>query len=179
MEENRFLEPVDKEEVKQAGLVLRWMKVRLVLLFPAVLLAASCALPRIIVLHDPLSPEEHINLGLAYEKNGEVENAIREYRQAAKNLPEAYVYLGNICFSNGAYAESEKYYRKAIKKKPDLADAYNNLAWLLYVRGGNMEKALEKAGEAVKLNPSNAAYTDTLTKIEEAMAKQEKSTPAQ
>jgi tetratricopeptide (TPR) repeat protein len=178
MEESRVLEPVDKEEMKPAGFALGWIKVRLVLLFPLFLLAASCALPRIIVLHDPLSPEEHINLGLAYEKKGETENAIREYQQASKELPAAYVYLGNICFSKGAYVEAEGYYRKAIKKKPDLADAYNNLAWLLYTRGGNIREALGKAKEAVKLNPSNAQYTDTLNKIEEALAKQERSTPA-
>jgi len=33
-----------------------------------IVLLASCSIPEIIVLHDPLTPEEHINLGLSYEE---------------------------------------------------------------------------------------------------------------
>jgi len=33
------------------------------------ILLSGCALPRIIFLDDPLTPEEHINLGVAYEKS--------------------------------------------------------------------------------------------------------------
>jgi tetratricopeptide (TPR) repeat protein len=144
-------------------------KVRPVLLLLFVFLAAtSCGIPKIIILHDPLSPEEHINLGLAYEKKGEPRRAIAEYEKASKELPEAYLYLGNICFSKGAYAESEKYYRETIKKKPDLADAYNNLAWLLHIRGMDSGEALALARKAVELKPLDEQYADTLHQIEKA-----------
>jgi tetratricopeptide (TPR) repeat protein len=153
-------------------------KVRPVLLLSFVFLAtASCAIPKIIILHDPLSPEEHINLGLAYEKKGETRSAITEYEKASKELPEAYLYLGNICYSKGAYAESEKYYREAIRKKPDLSDAYNNLAWLLYIRGMDSSEALSLARKAVELRPSNEQYVDTLQQIEEASKRQEAPSP--
>ena len=33
-------------------------------------MTASCSIPRIVVLRDPLTPEEHINLGVAYERAG-------------------------------------------------------------------------------------------------------------
>jgi tetratricopeptide (TPR) repeat protein len=138
------------------------------LLFFVLLALASCAIPKIIILHDPLSPEERINLGLAYEKKGETRRAIAEYEKASKELPEAYLYLGNICFSKGAYAESEKYYREAIKKKPNLADAYNNLAWLLHIRGMDSGEALALARKAVELKPLDEQYADTLHQIEEA-----------
>ena len=49
-------------------------------------LLSSCSLPRIIVLEDPLTPEEHINLGVAYEKKGEADNAMKEYKEASKNF---------------------------------------------------------------------------------------------
>ncbi|MEJ2682997.1 MAG: tetratricopeptide repeat protein [Candidatus Sulfobium sp.] len=158
---------MDKEETGTAGEALKRLRNRLIMLvFLLSLAVASCAVPHIIVLHDPLSPEEHVNLGLAYEKKGETRNAIREYTQAAKELPAAYVYLGNICYSVGAYAESERYYRTAIEKKPDLADAYNNLAWVLYTRGGDLREALRLAQKALALNPSDPRYADTVDRID-------------
>jgi len=129
--------------------------------------ATSCSLPRIIVLHDPLTPEEHINLGLSYEKKGETEQAVGEYKKAAKDLPTAYLYLGNIYYGKGEYARAEEYYREAIRKDPGLADAYNNLAWLLYTCGRNLEEAEMLARKATELAPSNEIYQDTLAKVEE------------
>lgn len=134
---------------------------------------ASCSFPKIIVLQDPLSPEEHINLGVAYENNGEIENAVEEYKEAAKEIPIAYYYLGNVCFGKGDYPEAEKYYRKAIRKNPHLADAYNNLAWLYYTKNENLLEAEELARKAVGLNPSNENYKDTLNDIRDLLKKEE------
>ncbi|MDH5202571.1 MAG: tetratricopeptide repeat protein [Nitrospirota bacterium] len=126
----------------------------------------ACAFPRIIVLDDPLSPEEHINLGVAYEKNGELDNAIKEYEIASKKLPIAYLYLGNVYFQKNELDDAEKYYRKAIKKDPDNADCYNNLAWLYYVKKENLDEAEKLVLKAIELNPAKRAiYSDTLEKI--------------
>ena len=132
---------------------------------------SSCALPRIIVLDDPLTPQEHINLGLTYEKKGESDHAIEEYQKAAGKLPDAYLYLGNIYMQMNKPGEAETSYRKAIEKAPSLADAYNNLAWLYYTRNHNLDEAERLASKAVELNPSKAEYTDTLNKIRELKAK--------
>jgi Tfp pilus assembly protein PilF len=91
---------------------------------------SGCSLPRIIVLEDPLTPEEHLHLGVAYEKRGELDPAIKEYKLASKKLPLAYLYLGNVYFQKNELDEAEKHYRKTIKKDPQNADAHNNLAWL-------------------------------------------------
>ena len=129
---------------------------------------SHCALPRIVVLEDPLTPEEHLNLGVAYEKKGEFENAIREYRLAAKKLPLAYLYLGNVHFQKKELDEAEKYYKKTIRKEPTNADAYNNLAWLYYVRDENLDEAEALALKAMELNSLKAQiYEDTLEKIRE------------
>jgi tetratricopeptide (TPR) repeat protein len=134
--------------------------------------AGACSLPRIIVLNDPLTPEEHINLGLAYEKKGETEQAAREYKEAAKHIPVAYLYLGNLYYGKSEYALAEEYYRKSIEKNPDLADAYNNLSWLLYSSGRNLEEAVTLARKATELDPSNETYRDTLAKVREKMQQQ-------
>jgi tetratricopeptide (TPR) repeat protein len=153
---------------RQAGVSLTNAAFHILFCF-CLLTTTSCAIPKIIVINDPLSPEEHVNLGLAYEKRGEIEGAIREYKTAAKDIPTAYLYLGNIYYGKGEYPSAEKYYRKAISEKPDLADSYNNLAWLLYVSGGDLKEGHRLAEKATELNPSNENYRDTVQKLEEKM----------
>ena len=128
--------------------------------------STGCSFPRIIIIKDPLTPEEHVNLGVAYEKKGELDEAIKEYRLAAKKLPIAYLYLGNVHFQKEEWADAETYYKKAIKKDPQQADAYNNLAWLYCTRGENLDQAENLALKAIELNSSKEPiYRDTLEKI--------------
>jgi tetratricopeptide (TPR) repeat protein len=126
----------------------------------------SCAIPRIIVLDDPLSPEEHLNLGVTYENQGELGDALKEYKEASRKLPVAYLYMGNVYFRKNDYDEAERHYKKAIKKDPANADAYNNLAWLYYTERIRLDEAERLALKAQELNPSKKEiYLDTLEKI--------------
>jgi tetratricopeptide (TPR) repeat protein len=130
------------------------------------LLIAGCSLPRIIVLDDPLSPEEHLNLGVTYERKGELDSAIKEYEAASKRLPMAYLYLGNVSFQKEDLDGAERYYRKALENDPGNADACNNLAWLYYTKKENLDEAQELALKALALNPSKKElYQDTLDRI--------------
>jgi len=132
------------------------------------MLSAGCSFPKITVLKDPLTPEEHLNLGLAYEKKGEIDLAIKEYSLAAKKLPVAYLYLGNAHFLKNEWNEAEACYKKMIQIDPGVADAYNNLAWLYYTLGENLEEAERLVLKALELNPSkDRIYRDTLEKIRE------------
>jgi len=168
MGEDRFLDITDKA---RTGTVGNRNYVFISLLFAACccfVVFSGCSLPRIIVLDDPLTPEEHLTLGIAYEKSGELDPAIKEYKLAAKKLPLAYLYLGNVYFQKNELDEAEKYYKKTIKKDPQNADAYNNLAWLYYTKKENLEEAERLVLKALELNPSKEnIYRDTLGKIEE------------
>jgi tetratricopeptide (TPR) repeat protein len=129
---------------------------------------SSCSLPRLVFLDDPLSPEEHLNLGVAYEKKGDPDNALEEYKRASGKLPLAYVYMGNVYFQKHDYGEAESCYRKAIRKCPDNADAYNNLAWLYFLNNEKLDEAEQLVLKAIELNPSGQEnYSDTLRKIRE------------
>lgn len=126
----------------------------------------NCSFPRIIVLDDPLSPEEHLNLGVVYEKKGELDSALKEYKLASKRIPLAYLYMGNVYFQKKEYKKAEKNYREAIKSDPQNADAYNNLAWLYYIIGENIDEAERLALKAMELNPAkHDVYKDTLERI--------------
>jgi tetratricopeptide (TPR) repeat protein len=132
------------------------------------MLLANCSLPKMIVPKDPLTPEEHLNLGLVYEKKGEFDLAIKEYARAAPKLPIAYLYLGNAHFLKNELQEAEAYYKKMIEKDRYVADAYNNLAWLYYTRRDNLDEAERLALKAIEINPmKEQIYRDTLDKIRE------------
>ncbi len=146
-------------------------KRNLLLLFAlcSMLYAPGCSFPRVIILKDPLSPEEHLNLGVTYEQQGDFDNAIKEYNLAAKKLPGALLYLGNVHFQKKEWKKAEDYYRLAIAKEPDNADAHNNLAWLYYTRREKLDEAEALARKALRLNPGKGdIYRDTLEKIREA-----------
>ncbi|MDA8387882.1 MAG: tetratricopeptide repeat protein [Nitrospiraceae bacterium] len=137
-------------------------------------LPACSSLPRIVILHDALTPQEHLNLGVVYERKGELDAAMKQYKAAAKKLPLAYVYMGNVSFEKKDMSGAEKYYKKAIEKAPADPDAYNNLAWLYYTEKKKMDAALKLAMTATHLpapDPAKKAlYKDTLTRIRQYLA---------
>ena len=129
-----------------------------------ILTLSSCTLPRIAVLHDPLTPEEHINLGVSYEKTGELDAALTQYEAASRKMPVAYLYMGNIYFRKNDPGNAERAYKRAIEKAGD-ARAYNNLAWLYYTRDEHLEEAERLARKAVEMSPESTDFKDTLEKI--------------
>lgn len=130
-------------------------------------LITSCSFPKITVWEDPLSAREHLQLGTAYEQQGDMELALHEYEQAVSELPEAHLMLGNVHFRRNNLQQSEKHYRLAIKKLPDHPAAYNNLAWQFYVQKQNLEEAERLARKAVNLSRpiKFSPCEDTLEKI--------------
>ena len=131
----------------------------------ALLILAACSLPRIIVLNDPLSVEEHIKLGRIYESQQKDDLAEQQYREALqkdKNSLPALLLLGDLSFRLKKYSEAETAYRKALRLQPGNGDIYNNLCWVFLNRNDSIEEAQELINGALSLTPEHRAfYLDT------------------
>jgi tetratricopeptide (TPR) repeat protein len=136
----------------------------LILLFLAV---SGCALPKVMVLRDPLSADERLTLGMGYEKSGNYEDAIREYRMASVKLPIAHLFMGNSYFLLHDYVSAEESYRTAIAKLPEHPHPLNNLAWMYLTLGIKLPEAEELALKALSLSTGEEkiALQDTLDRI--------------
>lgn len=139
----------------------------LCMLATTISILSSCTpIPRIIVLHDPLTVEEHLSLGLSYELKGEYDFAILEYSKAFRKDKKDYrplFYTGNVHYKKKGYREAERFYKKALRIAPDNGDIHNNLAWV-FIDTAKLEKAKEEINKALVIK-RDPFYLDTLANI--------------
>ncbi len=131
------------------------------------LLAGGCGrVPKIIVLEDPLTAAEHVELGVAYERKGELDLARREYEMALgkdKKFFPARLNLGNVFLAKKEYGKAREEYLRALELRPGDPEATNNLAWAALDSGDGIDDALARM-EAIVSGPSGrkATLLDTL-----------------
>jgi tetratricopeptide (TPR) repeat protein len=131
----------------------------------ALLLTLFWSCSHIVILHDPLTAEEHNDLGVTYEQKGELDAAIREYQAALrkrKDFPTARVNLGNAYFSKKDYPRAEQQYSTVVQADSANTDAANNLAMLYLETGKHLDEALRLADRCVRLAPKEPRCHDTL-----------------
>lgn len=145
--------------------LLSWRIVSPLLLL--LLLAGGCSrIPKIIVLEDPLTAAEHVDLGVAYERKGELDLARREYESALRKdrkLYRARLNLGNVFLAKKEYGKAREEYLRALDLRPGDAEATNNLSWAAIFSGEGIDEALGRM-EAVVSGPGGhrATLLDTL-----------------
>ena len=144
----------------------------LIVVFVAVIggsFSACSHLPRVLVLHDPLTPEEHITLGLAYEVEGRPDLAAREYDGALRKkhgFVPALIGLGNLAFDRGALEEAESYYRQALTTAPEDPGGNNNLAMVYLTQQEKLDEAERLANLALAQGgPLQPYVLDTMAHI--------------
>jgi Tfp pilus assembly protein PilF len=131
------------------------------------LLAGGCSrIPRIIVLEDPLTAAEHVELGVAYERKGELDLALREYERAIRKdgkFFRARVNLGNVFLAKKEYGKAREEYLLALELRPGDAEVTNNLSWAAIFSGEGIDEALARM-ESMVSGPGGRepALLDTL-----------------
>jgi len=104
-------------------------------------------MPEIIVLEDPLSADEHVALGVSYEKKGNLDLAAREYGRALKKDPSSFqarFNLGNVRLAEKRYDAAREEFLKALELRPGDPEASNNLSWAAILSGVGLEEALQR-----------------------------------
>jgi Flp pilus assembly protein TadD len=151
--------------------VIRWCRASLAPLLAAV---AVIGCSRIVVLHDPLTAPEHNDLGVAYESQGRLDLAAREYRRALKLDPRygrARLNLGNVEAAAGRWQRAAREYRRALLDLPGDPDPANNLAVALLRTWGPLGEAESLAMRAIRLSSGrDSLYRATLAEVRAARA---------
>jgi len=129
------------------------LKILTTLIILGILSGGCTSLQGSLFMEDPLTAEEHNNLGVIYEREGKNDLAIREYKKAISNdssLITPLVNLGNVYFKQGEFTESEKFYKRALELDETNLEAANNLASLYIETGENYQDGLRHMRQATE-----------------------------
>jgi tetratricopeptide (TPR) repeat protein len=114
-----------------------------------------------------LSHNIHNNLGLAYDRIGKYEEAIKELNEALRLNPdyiEVHNNLGVTYDRMGMPEEAVKELKKALKLNPNYTEALCNLG-NIYASSGRYEEAAGELQEALRINPELALAHNNLGNI--------------
>lgn len=111
-----------------------------------------------------LSADEHNDLGVFRERNGQLAAAAGHYGEAVRRAPGNSYFrmnLGNALLKQKLFTEAANVFRRA-----DNPDALNNLAYTYGELNANLDEAVALCKRAIELSPSHRAYyLDTLAGI--------------
>ena len=109
--------------------------------------------------------------GLAHAQAKQYDDAVKHFTEAeiiarvtepSRLGPLLYFQLGAACERRGDYAEAEKHFRRCLELSPDFAEALNYLGYMWAERGENLDEARALIEKALKLEPENGAFLDSL-----------------
>jgi serine/threonine protein kinase len=109
----------------------------------------------------------YFELGVKFQKQGQYELAIEQYRKAIEmeyNYAKTHNNLASVYFLMGKYNEAIKEYREAIDIKPDYAEAYYNLG-MVYEAMKDFDQAIDNFKMVVSLKPDHPRVHLNLAEI--------------
>src|SRR3989304_2576220 len=110
------------------------------------------------VSKSPVKARVYTNLGVAYDKEGRLEEAIEEHMNALRLNPQltgSHYNLGVVYSKQGRTDEAIEEFKTAIRLKPDLVEALNHLG-IAYASKGRTDEAIEEFKKALRFSPDRA-----------------------
>lgn len=114
---------------------------------------------------NPNSSFEHLRLGDAYLRKGDLPQAITQFQTAKNQAPKdalSNAMLALALHNAGKTEEAQRAYRETLALQSGNPLVSNNLAYLMAETGGNLDDALRLAQDALRQQPSNQAIADTV-----------------
>jgi tetratricopeptide (TPR) repeat protein len=109
--------------------------------------------------------------GVAFSREKAYAEALRHFVSAEviakaldpKLLDEGFYFqLGATCERKGDFTQAEEYFQKSLQLAPNSAEAMNYLGYMWAEHDLKLDQARELIEKAVKAEPKNAAYLDSL-----------------
>jgi len=113
----------------------------------------------------PNSREYVVGLADLYADQKRTDDALRVLEQARKLFGDDHTLtmrLANVYEGGGRLGDAEKELRKLLAEDPLDADAMNSLSYMLAEHNERLPEAVDLAQRALKVEPGNPAYLDTL-----------------
>ena len=110
------------------------------------------------------SADEHIDRGVAYAEQGQLDEALAEYRRAIELEPDnagAYRNVGTSLGEQGQWEEAAVAYERAIELDPEFGEAYGDLV-AVYLNLERLSDAVAAGERAIELSPDYAGAHNNL-----------------
>jgi Flp pilus assembly protein TadD len=107
---------------------------------------------------EPALTAPHIDLGIAYERTGDLDHAEASLNKALEldpHDPTAWSELGLVQRRKGEFAKARTSYETALKQSPDFQDAHRNIAILCDLYLGDFASALQHYEAYSRLVPND------------------------
>ncbi len=111
------------------------------------------------------APFHRFNLAVLYEREGNDERAIAEYRAASGSGvadPRVHLNLGNALTRTGRFEEARREYRTVLELAPDYAGAVHNNFGILAAHDGDWDAAIEEFEASLEADPANGSALSNL-----------------
>ncbi|MCK5236358.1 MAG: tetratricopeptide repeat protein [Deltaproteobacteria bacterium] len=121
-------------------------------------------------------PRAHYNLGVAYSKSANLDDAMKAYDIAIKLDPDyghAYFNMANLLLKIGRVDEAILRYERAVNLLPGLPRVYNNLG-NAYMSVNDFSKAMEFYNKALLVDPRYAIALNNLGFIYKSMGDEDR-----